>query len=150
MPFKERHQYLQSDYGFNCSCSLCKASKVERATSDRYRAELEALRDTIDTALTQRRWPDAAQYASEAVQKLSEAEVLAPGVIDYSLTPLYTEHYEQLMRCYYKMGDLTMAKEYGQKAIEAIFHLDGADSFDAEILRGFVNDLTTLSEGTSP
>ncbi|RBQ76610.1 hypothetical protein FVER14953_00272 [Fusarium verticillioides] len=138
MPSTERHQYLESDYGFNCRCSLCTLPELERATSDRHRRELEALRVDIDMALRQRRWTDAAKHASEAVLKLSEAEILAPGILDYSLTPLYLEHYEELARIYHKVGDVSTAKSYGDKALQAMLHLRGTDSYDAHELSRFL------------
>ncbi|KAF5556958.1 mannose-6-phosphate isomerase [Fusarium mexicanum] len=98
-------------------CSLCTAPELERATSDRYQRELEALRVDLDMAMRQRRWTDAAKHASQAVLKLSETEILAPRILDYSLTPLYLKYYEELERIYYKVGDVSIAKNYRGKAL---------------------------------
>lgn len=141
MPYKERRQYLESDYGFSCSCSLCNAPESERERSDRHRMEMAALRDDIDMARRRRRWADAAGYASQAVEKLSEAEVLAPGILDYSLAPLYLDHYEELAGFHLRMGDVGMAKSFGEKALEVTSYLRGADSRDAGELRRFLETL---------
>jgi hypothetical protein len=141
MPFKERRRYLESDYGFTCSCSLCNAPEPLRERSDRHRIEMAALRDNIDMARRRRRWTDAAQYASQAVEKLSEAEVLAPGVLDCSLTPLHLDHYQELAEFHLRMGDVDMARGFGEKALGMASYLRGADSHDARELRRFLEAL---------
>lgn len=141
MPYTERQQYLESDYGFTCSCALCNAPESMRAISDGHRMEMATLRENIDMAVRRRRWADAARYASQALEKLSEAEVLAPGILDYSLTPLYLDHYEELAGIHVQLGDVGMAKSYGEKALEVASHLRGFDSFDAQELRTFLRSL---------
>lgn len=146
MPYKERQEYLKSEYGFTCSCSLCNAPESEQAISDRHRMEMAALREDIDMARGRRRWADAARYASEALEKLSEAEVLTPGILDYSLTPLYLDHYEELAGFHLKMGDVERAKIYGEKALEMTLYLRAVDSHDAQELYRF---LEALGESSS-
>lgn len=141
MPYKERRQYLESDYGFTCSCSLCNAPESQRAASDRHRMEMAALREAIAMARRRRRWADAAGYASQAVEKLSEAEVLVPGILDYSLTPLYLDYYQELAEFHLRMGDVGMAKSFGEKALKVTSYLRGADGRDAGELRRFLEAL---------
>lgn len=47
LPFAERQQYLQTHFGFACSCAACSLSEAERRESDGRRVRLQGLRDTM-------------------------------------------------------------------------------------------------------
>lgn len=102
--------------------------------------ELADLRGDIDMARRQRRWADAVRHASIALQKLSEAELLGPGSLDYSLAPFHLDHLEELASFHLEMGDVAAAKSYGEKALAKVSHLRGADSSRAQELRRFLEE----------
>ncbi|KAL7620593.1 hypothetical protein AAE478_009588 [Parahypoxylon ruwenzoriense] len=108
-PREERRTALQK-WGFNCTCSLCTASKTEIAASDYRRAKMKALREEVMKAVEAWDGTKAVKLTHEVLE-LMHAEELAP---------LYAGQYEIMARLYWKAKDTKTATKYAQMSLDTL------------------------------
>ncbi|KAI5856722.1 SET domain-containing protein [Durotheca rogersii] len=108
----ERQAALRK-WGFNCTCSLCTASKTEIAASDYRRNKIKALGEEVIQAIEV--WD-----GTKAV-KLTQ-EVLDLMRIE-GLVPLYSGQYEIMARLYWKAKDVKTATEYARMSLDTLVDL---------------------------
>ncbi|KAK6949099.1 hypothetical protein Daesc_009172 [Daldinia eschscholtzii] len=105
----ERQEALQK-WGFECTCSLCTASKTEIAASDYRRAKIKALRREVMKAVEDWDGTRAVKLTHEVLE-LMKAE---------DLSPLYSSQYEIMARLYWKAKDKKTATKYAQMSIDVL------------------------------
>ncbi|KAI1483512.1 SET domain-containing protein [Daldinia eschscholtzii] len=105
----ERQEALQK-WGFECTCSLCTASKTEIAVSDYRRAKIKALRREVMKAVEEWDGTRAVKLTHEVLE-LMKAE---------DLSPLYSSQYEIMARLYWKAKDKKTATKYAQMSIDVL------------------------------
>lgn len=134
MPYKVRQQYLETNYGFKCTCSLCKAPMSERKSSDDRRMRLSELGKKIEAAQKKQDLAGAAGFALQALEELSLSEPEA-------LTPLAYGYDEKLAKIHLEMDEIDMARFYAGKAFEGFSYLRGVDDDRAQELKRFLGTL---------
>ncbi|KAI1408280.1 SET domain-containing protein [Hypoxylon sp. FL1857] len=111
----EQRQTLIREWGFNCTCSLC-TSAAETAVSDRRRGRIQDLLAELDR-------PEIRNHAAvkrrvDEILDLCDKEGLAAQVGDF---------YAIVAELYSNMGDLDLAKKYGELAVKELTHYAGYD-----------------------
>lgn len=107
---KEERQTALKKWGFECTCSLCTASKTEIAVSDYRREKIKKLRKEVMNAVGLWDGTRAVKLTHEVLE-LMKAEDLAP---------LYSSQYEIMARLYWKAGDKTTATKYAQMSLDTL------------------------------
>ncbi|KAI2768820.1 SET domain-containing protein [Daldinia loculata] len=107
---KEERQTALKKWGFECTCSLCTASKTEIAVSDYRREKIKKLRKEVMNAVGLWDGTRAVKLTQEVLE-LMKAEDLAP---------LYSSQYEIMARLYWKAGDKTTATKYAQMSLDTL------------------------------
>ncbi|KAI1383977.1 SET domain-containing protein [Hypoxylon trugodes] len=106
---EERHAGLQK-WGFNCTCSLCTASKAEIAASDYRRSKIKTLRQEVMKAVEDWDGTKAVKLTHEALELMRAEE----------LGPLYSSQYEIMARLYWKARDEKTATKYAKLSIDTL------------------------------
>ncbi|KAI1806354.1 SET domain-containing protein [Daldinia bambusicola] len=105
----ERREALQK-WGFECTCSLCTASKTEVAASDYRRAKIKALRREVMKAVEAWDGSKAVKLTHEILELMKSED----------LAPLYSSQYEIMARLYWKAKDKKTATKYAQMSIDVL------------------------------
>ncbi|KAI1086166.1 SET domain-containing protein [Rostrohypoxylon terebratum] len=106
---EERQADLQK-WGFNCTCSLCTASKAEIAASDYRRSKIRDMRQEVMKAVEAWDGTRAVKLTHEVLE-LMRAEDLAP---------LYASQYEIIARLYWKARDKKTGAKYAKMSIDTL------------------------------
>ncbi|KAI1444129.1 SET domain-containing protein [Annulohypoxylon stygium] len=106
---EERQADLQK-WGFNCTCSLCTASKAEVAASDYRRSKIKDMRQEVMKAVEAWDGTKAVKLTHEVLE-LMRAEDLAP---------LYASQYEIMARLYWKARDKKTGAKYAKMSIDTL------------------------------
>jgi len=120
---EDRKQAL-GRWGFNCTCSLCSASRQEIEASDARRRLLYSLRDQAFSAFQQGKAYQALRLTKQVINMIPIEE----------LFPLYSEQYENLARLYWSLGDHEKARENAKKSLDVLVEQGYLDSFKPEYL----------------
>ncbi|KAI0879791.1 SET domain-containing protein [Annulohypoxylon maeteangense] len=126
---EERQTGLQK-WGFNCTCSLCTASKAEIAASDYRRSKIRDIRQEVMKAVEAWDGTKAVKLTHEVLE-LMRAEDLAP---------LYASQYEIMARLYWKARDKKTGTEYAKKSIDTLVdqgYLDDNPAALTALLKAF-------------
>jgi hypothetical protein len=137
MPHHVRRQFLLENWGFNCTCSLCRSSAEDISASDARRLKIVQLREDIDRSKARKQYEKAAEFTNELLE-LYELEGLAP---------LMPEFYEVLSELYVEMGDLDAASRYGQMALDGWLEFKSVDNQQVESARRFLQELDRRKHG---
>ncbi len=105
MPYAYRNKGL-ANWGFNCTCSMCTASVLERDESDRRRERLVEIYNSMNDEET-------------SYDKLVELTKEFVGIVaKEGLIPKVGEYYQIFMRIYYGYGDTESAYKYAKTALK--------------------------------
>jgi hypothetical protein len=139
MPQEYRTRALEN-WGFNCSCSLCTASKKEQEASDNRRKRLPEIQYILNSQMDQLSYDDIVQLTEELLY-IVDAERLIKDLGQY---------YQYFMQLYYNIRDLDSAIKYGEMALEH-GHMFGDDPGAPMMksLKGNVEILKTIRRGSS-
>jgi hypothetical protein len=122
MPYNVRQEFLQNNWGFKCTCSLCEAPDQERSSSDERRMRIVKLRDEIDHARTAKQYERAISLVMELIRFCETEE----------LFPLIPGFHEMLAGIYEDMGNVSEAKRYGKITLQGWFQFESIDSYRVE------------------
>ncbi|KAI1779204.1 SET domain-containing protein [Hypoxylon cercidicola] len=111
----EQRQDLIQEWGFNCSCSLC-SSPDESKASDHRRGRIQDLLGELDRPEVRNH--AAVQERVNEILDLCEKEALAAQVGDF---------YTIVAEVYSSMGDVDLARKYGELALKELKHFAGYD-----------------------
>ncbi|KAI1379903.1 SET domain-containing protein [Hypoxylon crocopeplum] len=111
----EQRQSLIREWGFNCTCSLC-ASPKDSAISDRRRGRIQDLLAELDQPKL--RYHAAVKKRVDEILKLCEKEGLYAQIGDF---------YTIVAEVYSSMGDVGLARKYGELAVKELIHYAGYD-----------------------
>lgn len=114
--FEERQSRLLQRWGFTCTCDLCNASLAERTATDERRREVVKWRDRVIDDFG--KWK--LFEAIENLKKMIQGITADPS--EYYLVPLLQEPYESLARIFWILGDVRMAKQYVNQALDIKDH----------------------------
>ncbi|KAI1140899.1 SET domain-containing protein [Hypoxylon sp. FL0543] len=111
----EQRQALIREWGFNCTCPLC-TSPSETQISDRRRGRIQDLLAELDR-------PEIRNHAAvkrrvDEILDLCDKEGLTAQVGDF---------YTIIAEIYSNMGDLDLARKYGELAVRELTHYAGYD-----------------------
>ncbi|KAI1454593.1 SET domain-containing protein [Annulohypoxylon moriforme] len=107
---REERQIGLQKWGFNCTCSLCTASKAEVAASDYRRLKIKDMRQEVMKAVEAWDGTKAVKLTHEVLE-LMRAEDLAP---------LYASQYEIMARLYWKARDEKTGTKYAKMSIDTL------------------------------
>ncbi|KAI0835456.1 SET domain-containing protein [Hypoxylon sp. FL0890] len=129
----EQRQALVREWGFNCTCSLC-TSPAETEISDRRRGRIQDLLAELDR-------PEIRNHAAvkkrvDEILDLCNKEGLAAQVGDF---------YTIIAELYSNMGDLDLAKKYGELAVGELTHYAGYDHQRTRSATLFLENLRSKS-----
>lgn len=125
----EQRQSLIREWGFNCTCSLC-SSKDESAASDHRRGRIQDLLAELD--LPEVRNHDAVEERVGEILDLCAKEGMAAQVGDF---------YTIVADVYTSMGDMRLARKYGELALKELKHFAGYDHQRTRSAIMFLKDL---------
>jgi hypothetical protein len=129
LQYRDRQQKLNDEWGFKCSCSLCSASKEERAKSDDHLEDIagikERLPDTFDGV------PQLIALLPQLIS-LMEAENLTIEL------PMYEEI---LAYAWSSMGIEDRAKHWAKRARKGWEIVAGKESWEAKRMRTLEDDV---------
>lgn len=121
-------------WGFNCTCALCSnAQAIE--TSDRQRSRIQKILEDLD---------DPANHTPERVS-VGTAEV-EDLVVKEGMTGQMGDLYSIIANVYLTMGDLKMARSYGELAVKLLRWYSGFDSARTESARAFMVKLEGVEQ----
>jgi hypothetical protein len=115
MDYKSRHRYLESHWGFKCSCALCKSPRKRRRESDKRLHRMQAIIEELNNKAPARK-PDPA--LAEELITLHEMEGLWGPIAD--VQTLAAQQYEM-------MGNMEKAREWAAIAKESLKIWKGVD-----------------------
>ncbi len=123
-----RREFLQSNWHFNCSCSLCRADADSMTLSEDRRRDIRKLHGTLIEAS---RGGDyhLALLTAETLQEITEAEGVAP---------ISAEMYDIVASIHLDMGEFSQARKYGTLALQAWEKLDSIDDAQLTAARWFL------------
>ncbi|CAK7226248.1 hypothetical protein SBRCBS47491_006167 [Sporothrix bragantina] len=124
----ERRLFLQNNWHFNCSCSLCRADADAMTLSEDRRRDMRKLQATLVQASRAGEY-DLALLTAETLQDVTEAE---------GVTPLRAEMYDIIASIHLDMRDFNQAVRYGQMALEAWEKFDSVDDSQLVAARWFL------------
>ncbi|KAI2611877.1 SET domain-containing protein [Hypoxylon sp. NC1633] len=111
----EQRQSLIREWGFNCTCSLC-SSRHESTVSDRRRSRIQDLLAELDRP--ELRNHEAVEKRIAEILNLCEKESLEAQVGDFCTI---------VAEVYSSMGDVDLARRYGELAVKELRHFAGYD-----------------------
>ncbi|KAK3384895.1 hypothetical protein B0H63DRAFT_494124 [Podospora didyma] len=119
----ERFTALQQ-WGFNCTCDLCTASKAEISASDARRKKIDLLREQAIDAFQSGKPYQALRLTRQVLNLLPSEE----------LFPLYSEQYENMARIYWVLRDMKKAEENARISLEILAEQGYIERFRPEYL----------------
>ncbi|KAI0883926.1 SET domain-containing protein [Annulohypoxylon maeteangense] len=125
----EQRQTLIREWGFNCSCSLC-ASPDDTALSDRRRGRIQELLAELDDPDVRK--PGLVKKRIDEILDLCEKEGLAAQIGDF---------YTIAAEVYLSMGDIGLARRYGELAVGELRHYAGYDHERTKSATSFLEKL---------
>ncbi|GAB1317386.1 SET domain-containing protein [Madurella fahalii] len=108
-PSEERKKNIKQ-WGFECTCSLCTASKAEIEASDARRRQIETLREYAIRAFQAGRPYQALRFTRQIINLLPSEE----------LFPMFSEQYENMARIFYVLRDKKNAEKYATMSLEIL------------------------------
>ncbi|KAI2472254.1 SET domain-containing protein [Annulohypoxylon bovei var. microspora] len=111
----EQRQTLIREWGFNCTCSLCTSPK-DTAISDRRRGRIQDLLAELDDPKIRKH--ALVKKRVDEILDLCEKEGLAAQIGDF---------YSIVAEVYSSMGDLKLARKFGELAVKELKHYAGYD-----------------------
>jgi len=137
MKHDARRKYLRDSWGFDCGCSLCRASDVEISDSEGRRRQIQDLRDTMSDARKNGYYKDAIAIARDWLD-FSEWE---------DLPPLMPEYHGILADLYHLKGDLLNATTHARMALDGWVRFGSVDDSQLVHSSGFLREMSDkLSE----
>ncbi|EPE10703.1 mannose-6-phosphate isomerase-like protein [Ophiostoma piceae UAMH 11346] len=123
-----RRDFLQSNWHFNCSCSLCRADPDSTTLSEDRRRDMRKLQGTLVEAS---RGGDyhLALLTAETLHETTDAE---------GVTPISAEKYDIVASIHLDMREFSQAKKYGTLALEEWEKLDSIDDSQLTAARWFL------------
>lgn len=135
-PVEERRKYLQEHWGFNCACSLCRASKLDADDSEAWREKVKSLKATILDARSQGYYKNAIVMAEEWLL-----------VSEWDMTPPFmSEYHDTLADLYFLNGDMVNATRYARMAVDGWARFGSVDDEQLERAAAFLHRLDQLNE----
>ncbi|KAI0532073.1 hypothetical protein GGR58DRAFT_523593 [Xylaria digitata] len=131
LPREKRQRDLRR-WGFECTCSLCTASKTEIAASDYRREKIASLQEEVLKAIGELDGTTAVRAAHE-ILALVKAE---------DIPTMVASQYEVLARLFWKAGDTETATQYAQQSLDTLIDLGYID-YSADDLPLLLKDFTT-------
>lgn len=128
---REKRQRALRRWGFECTCSLCTASKTDIAASDYRREKIASLQNDTLKAIGELNGTAAVRAAYE-ILALVEAE---------DIPTMVASQYEVLARLFWKAGDNDTAVQYAQKSLDTLMDLGYID-YRADDLALLLKDFT--------
>jgi len=119
-PFKFRRRHLQTNFGFDCTCSLCSLPKTERGLSDDRLKEIQYLDDVIGDGAHLMLHPQEHLQKVYTLILLLEAEQIS----DARLPKAYYDAFQTVIA----HGDQARAKFFAERAYTARLCCEGEDS----------------------
>jgi hypothetical protein len=128
MPSKYRAYHL-TNWGFNCTCSLCTAPEDERKRSDRRRERVvDILYAMNDEAL---HYNDFVGLAEELIRVVEQER----------LTRQFSTYYHTLMKLYSEYSDMASSEKYARRALE---YAEAFDDPEGEFVLSLRRNIETL------
>lgn len=124
----ERRAFLQNNWHFNCSCSLCRADPDAMTLSEDRRRDMRKLQSTLVQASRSGEY-DLALLTAETLQETTEAE---------GVTPLHAEMYDIVASIHLDMRSFNQAERFGRMALEAWAQFDSVDDTQLVAARWFL------------
>ncbi|KAK3293798.1 uncharacterized protein B0H64DRAFT_442903 [Chaetomium fimeti] len=135
-PVEERRRYLKDHWGFNCACSLCRASKLDADDSEAWREKVKSLKATIQDARSQGYYKNAIVMAEEWLL-----------VSEWDMTPPFMpEYHDTLADLYFLKGDMVNATRYARMAMDGWARFGSVDDEQLERAAAFLQRLDQLNE----
>ncbi|ERT00888.1 hypothetical protein HMPREF1624_02122 [Sporothrix schenckii ATCC 58251] len=125
----ERRAFLQNNWHFNCSCSLCRADPDAMTLSEDRRRDMRKLQATLVQASRSGEY-DLALLTAETLQETTEAE---------GVTPLHAEMYDIVASIHLDMRNFNQAERFGRMALEAWERFDSVDDSQLVAARWFLS-----------
>ena len=135
-PVEERRRYLREHWGFDCACSLCRASESDIGDSESWRRKIKSLKETILDARNQGFYQDAITMTEEWLM-ISEWD-RAP--------PFMPEYHDTLADLYFLKGDMANATRYARMAMDGWARFGSVDDEQLERAGLFLRRLDHLNE----
>lgn len=135
-PRESRRNYLKENWGFDCTCSLCRGSETEISDSESWRDKIKSLKETILNAKSQGYYHDAIVMTEEVLQ-FSEWE---------RIPPFMPEYHDTLADLYFLKGDMANATRYARMAVDGWARSGSVDDEELEKSRVFLRRLDQLNE----
>ncbi|KAL2138018.1 hypothetical protein VTI28DRAFT_7659 [Corynascus sepedonium] len=135
-PAEERRRYLRDHWDFDCSCSLCRASELDRTNSEAWREKVKSLKETILNARSE-------GYYQHAITMTEEWLMIS----EWDMTPPFMpEYHDTLADLYFLKGDMANATRYARMAVDGWAKLGSVDDEQLERARLFLHHLDELNE----
>ncbi|GAB1312435.1 SET domain-containing protein [Madurella fahalii] len=129
----DRRELIQF-WGFNCSCALCSNDRAIEI-SDRQRSRIQKILEELDNPASHT--PEKVSAATAEVEDL---------VVKEGMTGQIGDLYSIIANVYLTMGDLKMARSYGELAVKLLRWYAGFDSARTESAREFMVKLEDLEK----
>jgi hypothetical protein len=130
-PIKTRRQYLKDNWGFDCTCSLCRGPDSDIEDSESWRRKLKSLRETIADARSQGYYQDAITMTEELLQ-----------FSEWDRSPVFMpEYHDALADLYFLNGDMVNATKYARMAVDGWARFGSVDDEGLEKARLFLSQL---------
>ncbi|KAI1109858.1 hypothetical protein F5Y14DRAFT_455603 [Nemania sp. NC0429] len=128
---REKRQRDLRRWGFECSCSLCTASKADIAASDYRREKIASLQNDVLKSISELDGASAVRAVYE-ILALVEAE---------DIPTMVASQYEVLARLFWKAGETESATQYAQKSLDTLID-HGYIDYRADDLSLLLKDFT--------
>ncbi|KAL1836193.1 hypothetical protein VTJ49DRAFT_5460 [Mycothermus thermophilus] len=138
-PVEQRKRYLKENWGFECTCSLCRGSEEELENSESWRRKTKSLKETIADAKSTGYYKDAIVMTEELLM-FSEWDRVPPFMPDY---------HDTLAHLYYLNGNMANATRYARMAMDGWVKFGSVDDEDLEKARVFLEHLARLNEAST-
>ncbi|AEO60489.1 hypothetical protein MYCTH_104665 [Thermothelomyces thermophilus ATCC 42464] len=134
-PAEERRRYLRNHWGFECSCSLCRASQLDLDNSEVWRSKVKSLKETILNARSEGFYQNAITMTEEWLM-----------VSEWDMTPpLMAEYHDTLADLYFLKGDMVNATRYARMAVDGWARLGSVDDEQLERSRLFLRRIIDIN-----
>lgn len=131
MKHDARRKYLRDNWGFDCGCSLCRASEVEVSDSEGRRRQMNDLRETMLDARSNGYYKDAIAIAGDWLN-FSDWE---------GLPLLMAEYHDVLADLYLLKGDMANATRYARMAVDEWVRFGSVDEARVEAASALLEKL---------